>query len=81
MEDLDLFDLESLLSDEDRLVRSHVRHWVSKVFTPRIKASWDAATFPVDLVPELAALGVFGGNINGYKRAGASLLLYRYSRR
>lgn len=76
MEDLDLFDLESLLTEEDRQVRARIRHWVATVFVPKIKPCWDAGTFPVELVKEIGALGVFGGHITGYGCAGWSALRY-----
>lgn len=75
-DDLDLFCLDDLLSDEDRALRDRIRDWVTKRFTPEINRCWNAATFPMELVPEIAALGVFGGNIQGYGCAGWSALTY-----
>jgi len=76
MDDLDLFELDSLLTDAQRDLRTRIRTWVQTRFQPRIKPSWDQGTFPLDLIPELAALGVFGGNITGYGCAGWDALTY-----
>ncbi|MFT5051070.1 MAG: glutaryl-CoA dehydrogenase, partial [Chlamydiales bacterium] len=57
---LDFFDLESELSEEERMVRDTVRSWTSERFMPGIMEHFENGTFPMDLVPELAELGVFG---------------------
>eukprot|EP00456_Euglypha_rotunda_P055831 TRINITY_DN455_c0_g2_i4.p1 TRINITY_DN455_c0_g2~~TRINITY_DN455_c0_g2_i4.p1 ORF type:complete len:397 (+),score=93.28 TRINITY_DN455_c0_g2_i4:1225-2415(+) len=75
-DDLDLFCLDDLLSPEDRALRDRIRDWVTTRFTPEINRCWNAATFPLELVPEIAALGVFGGNIQGYGCAGWNALTY-----
>lgn len=74
--DLDLFRLDDLLTPEDRALRDRLRGWVRSRFVPEINRCWDAATFPLELVPEIAALGVFGGNIRGYGCAGWNALTY-----
>ena len=57
---LDFFDLEAELSEDERMVRDAVRSWVSERFMPGIMEHYENATFPMELVPELAELGVFG---------------------
>ncbi len=57
---LDFFDLEHEYSEEERMVRDSVRSWVTERFMPGIMGHFEAGTFPMDLVPELAELGVFG---------------------
>jgi len=49
---------------------------VKSRFQPQIQRCWNAGTFPLELVPELAGLGVFGGTIQGYGCSGWSALRY-----
>ena len=57
---LDFFNLDELLSEEEIITRDIVRKFVDKEVLPVIAEHWEAATFPMDLVPKLAELGVFG---------------------
>lgn len=75
-ETLDLFRLDDLLTDDDRQLRDRIRTWVRSRFVPEINRCWNAGTFPLELVPEIAALGVFGGNIDGYGCPGWNALTY-----
>lgn len=56
----DYFDIESLLSDEEKMVRDSVRDFVANKFLPVIEEHYEAGTFPKDIIPQLAELGVFG---------------------
>ena len=76
MADLDLYQLDDRLSPADRTLRDGIRTWVRKKFAPEIKRCWNAGTFPIELVPEIAALGVFGGNIRGYGCSGWNAITY-----
>jgi glutaryl-CoA dehydrogenase len=73
---LDLYCLDELLTEADRALRERVRTWVRQRFQPEVNRCWNAGTFPLELVPEIAALGVFGGNIQGYGCSGWSPLGY-----
>jgi glutaryl-CoA dehydrogenase len=73
---LDLYRLDDLLSEDDKDLRDRVRSWVQTRFAPHINRCWNQGTFPLEVVPELASLGVFGGNIQGYGCAGWSALRY-----
>ena len=66
----DFLQLDELLTDEERALRDRVRAWVDERFLPVIVEHYRAGTFPLDLVPELAALGVFGPGIRGHGCAG-----------
>lgn len=74
--DLDLFRLDDLLTPENREVRDRIRLWVQTRFAPEINRCWNKGTFPLELIPEIAALGVFGGHIQGYDCAGWDALTY-----
>lgn len=73
---VDFYSLDELLTPADKQVRDNVRAWVQDRFLPVIRQHYAAGTFPLDLIPELARLGAFGGNIQGYGCAGLSQLAY-----
>src|ERR1043166_6140569 len=60
---LDIYEVGELFSDEERLVHETVLDWVRTRFLPLIEAHYEAGTFPTELLPELAALGVFGATL------------------
>jgi glutaryl-CoA dehydrogenase len=57
---LDYLNIDEQLSDEEKMIRDTVRSWVSERFLPGVMQHFEAGTFPMDLVPELGELGVFG---------------------
>jgi glutaryl-CoA dehydrogenase len=73
---VDLFEVESRLPEEARLARRSVARFVDQRFLPLVRQHHRAGTFPLELVPELGALGVFGMNLRGYGCAGLSSLAY-----
>src|SRR5688572_7104559 len=60
---LDYVRLDDSLSNEERMVRDTVRDWVSERFMPLVAEHFEAGTFPMEIVPDLAELGVFGPTI------------------
>jgi glutaryl-CoA dehydrogenase len=60
---LDFFDIDSALSEEERAVRDSVRRFVDERVLPIIGDAYVQGRFPRELIPELAALGVFGANL------------------
>ncbi|HXU10542.1 MAG TPA: acyl-CoA dehydrogenase family protein, partial [Candidatus Binatia bacterium] len=73
---LDFLDTDALLSDEERLVRDTVRAFVSDRVLPIIEGHFRAGTFPRQLVPEMARLGLFGSNLEGFGCAGLNNVAY-----
>src|SRR6266850_5146211 len=73
---LDLFAVEELLSDEERLVRDTVRAFVTGKVMPNIDRHFREGTFPRHLVPEMARLGLLGSNLEGYGCAGLNSVAY-----
>ena len=67
---IDLLDLDAQLTDEERQVRDTVRDFVEREALPVVNDHYRAGTFPLDLVPRLAELGIFGAAIEGYGCAG-----------
>ncbi len=70
----DFFGIDDLLSEDERMVRDTVRAWVGERFLPRVEKAYREGSFPRDLIPELAALGVLGGNLDyaDFPRLGAT---------
>jgi glutaryl-CoA dehydrogenase len=73
---VDFYRTDDLLTEEERLVRSTVGRFVDQRFLPIIADHYERATFPVEIVPELAGLGVFGMHLHGYGAAGMSNVMY-----
>jgi glutaryl-CoA dehydrogenase len=73
---LDLLDVESLLNEEERLIRDTIRAFVTERVLPIIETHFRNATFPNELIPGMAELGVLGANLQGYGCAGLSSTAY-----
>jgi glutaryl-CoA dehydrogenase len=76
-EPLDFYRLDDELSDEDKAVRETVRQFVDREFMPIVVEHFrQDGSFPLDLVPKMAELGLFGANIKGYGCAGMNNVAY-----
>ena len=53
----DLYNIDSLLSEEERMVRDTVRKFVNERVLPIIGEHFEAGTFPRELIPEIADMG------------------------
>jgi glutaryl-CoA dehydrogenase len=73
---VDYLEIDSLLSDEEKLVRQMVREFVDREVLPSIEEWNREAKFPRHLVAQMADLGFFGANIEGYGCAGMSNVEY-----
>src|SRR5881296_4246330 len=60
---VDFYDVDSLLSEEERAVRDTVRAWVDEKLIPIIGEHYIEGRFPKQLVPQMAELGLFGANL------------------
>src|SRR5262247_658184 len=76
LDPLDLFDVRGELSDEERIVQDAVGRFVDEKVLPIIGQHFEEHTFPRELIPELAHLGVFGSSIHGYDCAGLNSISY-----
>jgi glutaryl-CoA dehydrogenase len=56
----DYYAIEELLTDDERQIRDTTRRFVEDEFSPRIVEAYRSGTFPMDLVPRIAELGLFG---------------------
>ena len=72
----DLYNIDHLFSEEERMVRDTVRKFVQERVLPIIGKHFEAGTFPRELIPEIAELGLLGMHLEGYGCAGLSAVCY-----
>ena len=73
---LDLFDINSVLTEEEQLVQDNVGRFVNDKVLPIIQECFENHRFPAELVPEIAALGILGSSIQGYGCAGMNAISF-----
>ncbi|MHB8678937.1 MAG: acyl-CoA dehydrogenase family protein [Rudaea sp.] len=59
----DLYDVRSLLSEEERMVQDAVARFTDERVLPIIGDCFDQGRFPLELVPEMAELGLLGSSL------------------
>lgn len=59
----DLYDVRSLLSEEERMVQDTVARFTDERVLPIIGDCFDKARFPTELIPEMAELGLLGSSL------------------
>jgi len=75
-QDLDLYHIDDLLSDEERMVRDSVQAWVRDRVLPDIEEwAWESV-FPRHLVKEMGDLHLLGASFSEYDLAGLSNVAY-----
>ena len=62
-EGIDFYDVDSLLSEEERMVRDTIREWVEDRVVPIIGDAYVERRFPTELIPEIGELGMLGANL------------------
>src|SRR5262245_18593950 len=76
-EALDFYRIDDELSDEEKLARDAVREFVEREFLPRVvEHVRQDGSFPLELIPKMAELGLFGANLHGYECAGMNNVAY-----
>jgi glutaryl-CoA dehydrogenase len=74
---VDFYNTDGLLSEEERAVRDTVRAWVDEQVIPIIGEHYLQGTFPKQLIPSMAELGLFGANLpEEYGCAGLNNVAY-----
>ncbi len=73
---VDYYGVDSLLTEDERMVRDAIRDWVEAEYLPIVTEHHRAGTFPVHLIPKLGELGVFGATLKGYGCAGLNNVAY-----
>ena len=72
----DLFDISSVLNEEEQLVQDNVGRFVNDNVLPIIQECFEHHRFPDELIPEIAALGILGSSIEGYGCAGMNAISF-----
>jgi glutaryl-CoA dehydrogenase len=76
-EGVDFYDVDSLLSEEERMIRDTVREWVEDRLMPLIGKAYIERRFPKEIIPELGELGMLGANLpEEYGCAGLNNVAY-----
>src|SRR6201997_639799 len=73
---VDFIDFDTLLSEEERLVRDTSRRFIEENLVPIIEQCNREGRFPRELVKPMAELGFFGASLKGYGCAGMSNVEY-----
>ncbi len=72
----DFLEIDELLTAEERLLRDTVRRLVDEQIQPHVAEWFEAGAMPLELIPELGKLGLFGMHLDGYGCAGSSAVDY-----
>ena len=72
----DLFDIRSELTDEERMVQDSVARFVDDRALPLMPKAFEDGVFPMELVSEIADLGLLGCSLEGYGCAGLNGVSY-----
>ena len=73
---VDFIEFDTLLTDEERLVRDTSRQFIEDNLIPIIEECNRAGRFPRELVKPMADLGFFGASLKGYGCAEMSNVEY-----
>jgi glutaryl-CoA dehydrogenase len=73
---VDFLEIDSLLSEDERLVRDNTRKWVEENVIPIIEPCNREGRFPRELVAPMGELGFYGANLKGYGCAEMSNVEY-----
>ncbi len=73
----DYYNIDSLLTEDERMIRDSVREFVHEKVLPVIEDNYQKGTFPMDLVPQMGELGLFGVTLpEKYGCAGLNNVIY-----
>ena len=72
----DLIGIESLLTDTEIALRDEIRSFVDSAIKPNIASWYENAIFPLEIVPQMAKLGLLGMHLKGYGCPGRTSVEY-----
>ena len=74
---VDFYEIDSLLQEDEKQIRDHVRDWVEERYLPLVEEAYEKAYFPTDVIPEVAEMGLLGASLpEKYGCAGVSATAY-----
>ncbi len=76
MDMVDYFQTEALLTGEERFFRDKVKKFVDEECMPLIATHFDRGSFPMEVIPKMAGMGLFGLHVEGYGCAKTSHTIY-----
>lgn len=76
----DYYNIEELLTEEEKIVRNTARNFVQKEVMPVISECFEEGKFPMHLIPKLGELGFFGSTLpQEYGCAGLNDVAYGFA--
>ena len=75
-EGVDFYDIESLLTEEEIMIRDMVRDWVDEEVLPKIEHACAEGVFLDEWRVALGEMGVLGAPLKGYGCPGLSYVAY-----
>jgi glutaryl-CoA dehydrogenase len=76
LDPLDLYEIDDLLTDEERMIRDSVARFVDEKALPVIPECFETGRFPDELIPDIADLGLLGSSLEGYGCAALNSISY-----
>ena len=73
---VDYLQFDSLLSEQELMVRRTTRQFVDERVIPVIREAFNNGIFPKQLIAQMGELGFFGANLEGYGCAGMNNIEY-----
>jgi glutaryl-CoA dehydrogenase len=72
----DYLSIDSLLTEQEIILRGQVRAFVDERIRPNIKSWYEEAVFPQELVKEMGTIGLLGMHLKGYGGGARSAVEY-----
>ena len=76
LDPMDIYDVRSLLSEDEVMVKDTVARYVDDKVIPLMQEAFEQHQFPRHLIREVAELGLLGSSIDGYDCAGLNSVSY-----
>ena len=73
---VDFIEFDTLLNDDERLVRDNTRKFIEENLIPIIEMCNREGRFPKELIKPMGELGFYGASLKGYGCAGMSAVEY-----
>ena len=73
---VDFIEFDTLLNDDERLVRDNTRKFIEENLIPIIELCNREGRFPKELIKPMGELGFYGASLKGYGCAGMSAVEY-----
>ena len=74
---VDFYEIDSLLQEDERQIRDHVRDWVEDRYLPLVEEAYEKAFFPTEVIREVAEMGLLGATLpEKYGCAGVNATAY-----